>query len=331
MLQSLFDTSARAACTRQRWSRITLLCCAVFAAVSCDFDSSGVDNSCQGEDCTSKSTNATRREKDATWSPTKAPNGTQTGEAELIDAAKPESGGKGEPARQAQGQGQGGGKASKPADDEDAGKPTTTGNAPKSESCSTRKEVCNTIDDDCDEKVDEDCECPGDKPVACYDGPSSTRGVGSCHAGSRSCKDGVLGECTSAVLPEAETCNGMDDDCNGTVDDAPGLEADLNNCGRCGNACGQGESCCAGRCVNPMTANDVDNCGACGTKCTMGAQPGCCRGYCVDLLTDQTCGSCNNACGIFKLGAGFVCTCKLLDDGPQCAARSQSDEWMLCK
>jgi hypothetical protein len=308
------------------WLRLSflVLLCWVFAAVGCDFDSSGVAESCGGEACTDKSSNASKREKDAQWVPSRAPNGTQTGEPEPADAATE---GEGKPSQSMHAQG--GRKAIKPADDDvDAGNPSE---APQSGSCATRKEVCNTIDDDCDDKVDEECECPGDKPVACYDGPSSTRSVGNCHSGSRTCKDGMLGECKGAVLPASETCNGMDDDCNGTIDDAPGLDSDLENCGRCGNACGKGESCCAGRCVNPATTTDIDNCGACGTKCTTGALPGCCGGNCVDLLTDATCGTCSNACGIFKLGGGFVCTCKLLEAGPGCAARSNSDEWMICR
>jgi hypothetical protein len=323
MLESLNMLQSLTHAAPARWT--ALLCCSLLAlGVGCDFDSTGVADGCEGDGCARSATDATRRVKDANWSPTGAPNGTQTGAGEQVDAG-------GAPNQRTEATGQGGRKASKPsADDSDAGK-ITLGDAPQAEACNTRKEVCNTIDDDCDEKVDEDCECPGDKPVACYDGPAATRGIGSCHAGSRTCQDGVLGECTGAVMPTAETCNGKDDDCNGTVDDAPGLEADLKNCGRCGNACGEGESCCAGRCVNPRTGNDVEHCGKCGNKCTTGALPGCCGGGCVDLLTDTTCGTCDNACGIFKLGAGFGCTCKLRNEGPQCVARGETDEWMICK
>lgn len=221
-------------------------------------------------------------------------------------------------------------------DDVDAGappKPVNTKPMPAAGSgaCATgRSEICNTIDDDCDKKVDEDCECPSTEPVACYDGPSGTLDVGACRAGTRSCAAGALGPCLGAVLPSAETCNELDDDCNGQVDDLPSLAEDAENCGRCGTVCGRGESCCAGRCVDPR-GEDVMHCGACGKACSEGAMPGCCGGRCVDLLTDQTCGRCDNACGLLRLGGGFVCSCALTErEGPQCVAQMNNQEW-LCQ
>lgn len=193
-----------------------------------------------------------------------------------------------------------------------------------------RTEICNTIDDDCDKKVDEDCECPSDEPVACYDGPAGTLDVGVCRAGTRSCAQGVLGPCVDAVLPSEEICNDLDDDCNGEVDDLPSLKTDTMNCGRCGQACARGESCCDGRCVNPR-GEDVDHCGGCGMACSEGRMPGCCAGRCVDLLSDQTCGACNMACGLLRLGGGFVCRCTLTAaDGPRCTAQMNNQQW-LCQ
>ena len=220
-------------------------------------------------------------------------------------------------------------------DDElDAGdppkKPVSTQPTPNSGCASGRTEICNTIDDDCDKKVDEDCECPSAEPVACYDGPSSTLDVGNCRAGTRSCAAGALGPCLGAVLPSDETCNEIDDDCNGRVDDLPSLVEDTKNCGGCGNECARNESCCAGRCVNPR-GEDPMHCGGCGMACTEGERPGCCGGRCVDLLSDPTCGSCDNACGILRLGGGFICSCKLTEtDGPQCMAQMDNQEW-LCQ
>jgi hypothetical protein len=235
--------------------------------------------------------------------------------------------GKPTPARDAAMSGAGG-------DDElDAGEgPTPTTMPPDAGDCalSSQKEICNTLDDDCDGKVDENCECPSRDEVACYDGPAGTLNVGACRAGTRSCESGALSPCEGAVLPTEETCNERDDDCNGRVDDLPSLAEDVMNCGRCGNVCAYGENCCDGRCVNPF-GEDRDHCGGCGMACSEGRVPGCCGGRCVDLSNDATCGTCNNACGLLRLGGGFVCSCMLtLEAGPQCMAQADGDAW-LCE
>jgi hypothetical protein len=309
---------------------LSLVCALLVTTAACQFNTEGEAPSCNGSVCKKRSDAVSGAENaGANWQPTTAPV-VRTASKRVLP----------EPQSAADASGQ----AVAPLeDDRDAGdappKPTTrpmvmTSTPPASTGCSqergSQQEICNTIDDDCDKKVDEDCECPSTEPVACYDGPSGTLDVGMCRAGTRSCESSKLGPCVDAVLPGDEACNGVDDDCNGVVDDAPGLDADLQNCGRCGNVCARGESCCAGRCVNPR-GEDREHCGACGTACTEGALPGCCGGRCVDLMTDTTCGSCNNACGIFKLGAGFICTCKELEGGPRCAARNDMDQWMLCQ
>ncbi|MCA9539875.1 MAG: hypothetical protein KC620_13350 [Myxococcales bacterium] len=77
--------------------------------------------------------------------------------------------------------------------------------------------------------------------------PEETRScgdaVGACIAGTSVCgPDGRWGECEGAIGPEAERCNGEDDDCDGMADEAltrecPGVES----------ACGPvSESCIAG-------------------------------------------------------------------------------------
>ncbi len=77
-------------------------------------------------------------------------------------------------------------------------------------------EICNSIDDDCDGRVDEGAE------VRC--------GVGSCARLGPTCD---VNQCVPGT-PRTETCNGFDDDCDGTVDD--------------GATCDVGLSCQAGTC-----------------------------------------------------------------------------------
>ncbi len=99
--------------------------------------------------------------------------------------------------------------------------------------CTAGSELCDGVDNDCDEAVDEvGCVCEGDVP-ACFGGPPAARGVGECRDGTRAC-DAVgelWGPCEGWVGPTAETCNGLDDDCDGAVDE-----------------------CCDGACDRPMDA-----------------------------------------------------------------------------
>ena len=74
-------------------------------------------------------------------------------------------------------------------------------------------EACNAQDDDCDGEVDEAL------VEFCYEGPEGTARTGACTGGVTRCSDGEWGPCNGQVLPEAEGCNGADDDCDGTVDE----------------------------------------------------------------------------------------------------------------
>jgi hypothetical protein len=92
--------------------------------------------------------------------------------------------------------------------------------------------------------------------------------------------------------------------------------------------CALGEECCNGRCVN-LYGSDVNHCGACGNVCGTGAKPGCCGGVCVDFTADQTCGSCDMACGLLNLG-GIACKCGTLDGQLGCVGVALGQVLQLC-
>ncbi len=116
-------------------------------------------------------------------------------------------------------------------------------------------EVCDEVDSDCDGRVDEgvpNCCAPGDRRPCGSD-------VGACRVGEQICSPDRAWEGCTAVGPEAERCNGEDDDCDGQPDE--GL---LNACGTCGpppaERCGGGDEDCDGRVDEGL----LNACGGCG-------------------------------------------------------------------
>jgi len=77
-----------------------------------------------------------------------------------------------------------------------------------------RTETCDGTDDDCDGTTDEGC--------ACITGMTRSCGsdVGECVAGTETCDgSGRWGPCVGRTGPEAEVCNGRDDDCDTMTDE----------------------------------------------------------------------------------------------------------------
>lgn len=128
-------------------------------------------------------------------------------------------------------------------------------------------EICNGLDDDCNNEVDElEVRCFPDDTAGCTlaaDGKWSC--VGTCETGTRSCGDNGLGDCLTATTPQPETCTeagalAQDEDCDGKVDE-----------GGCG--------CVEAACYNGPegTLRDGAKCAAGMVSCVDG-MPGACVG-----------------------------------------------------
>ncbi len=143
-------------------------------------------------------------------------------------------------------------------------------------------EVCDGLDNDCDNRID-----GADDPSIDVLCPRRDHATAS--------------ECLSPQICNY-TCTAPFDDCNGDLDDpiplpgeggyeGDGCESDLNNdrdhCGACGLSCDENESCEDGNC----------RCGGTGNDCDGNDADFCCGTQCVNRNTDENhCGECNHAC-----------------------------------
>ncbi len=162
--------------------------------------------------------------------------------------------------------------------------------------CEPTAEVCNGVDDDCDELVDADdpdlratlatdpdhcgaCDqpcAPANALPACVEGRC---GIAACDPGFDDRNADPSDGCEATCIISAggrEICDAVDNDCDGMVDEGFDLQTDAAHCGACDRAC-------------PQPANAAAVCIA--GECALGA----CAGGFVDLDGDAANG-CEYAC-----------------------------------
>jgi len=106
--------------------------------------------------------------------------------------------------------------------------------------------------------------CTPGATADCYDGPSSTMGVGVCHGGQKTCSStGFWGTCQGEITPGAEICgNLIDDNCSGVIDEDEDQDHDgFTTCQ--GDCCDNTAQCGQPGLVNPgafdAPGNNVDD------------------------------------------------------------------------
>jgi len=102
---------------------------------------------------------------------------------------------------------------------------------PDYSSSSEQDEICDGLDNNCNGATDGECQtCDPNAPKSC------STDLGICSQGIRLCEGGMPGECVDAVSmdpvqePEAETCDGLDNNCDGIVDNAANSSISASVC-----------------------------------------------------------------------------------------------------
>jgi hypothetical protein len=104
-------------------------------------------------------------------------------------------------------------------------------------------EICNGLDDDCDNRIDE--------------GTGGADCSSNCGHGTTVCMNGMI-QCDSVQLPDDDTCDGVDDDCDTMIDE------DYVSQGSCGmgQVCNGMQQCIGGMvvCVGTPVGQESCNC-----------------------------------------------------------------------
>ncbi|HAN31140.1 MAG TPA: hypothetical protein DCQ06_06030, partial [Myxococcales bacterium] len=170
--------------------------------------------------------------------------------------------------------------------------------------CVDSKDVAGKEAKRCLPNQDAECTCNGWAKLKALTTSCYADGLPGCEA-TRSCEDKGLSACEPAT-PQAETCDGVDQDCDGTADN--------------GSLCDDGNPCTQDACGGPagctVTNDDSANCDD-GDACTKDdkCESGACVGPAVQCDDNNVCtdDSCDKAKGCVNLANKVTC-----DDADAC-------------
>ena len=99
-------------------------------------------------------------------------------------------------------------------------------------------ELCDGIDNNCVNGIDEGCSCTNGQTQQC-----GATDVGECEYGTSTCSGGAWGPCIGEITAVPEVCaNGLDEDCDGTPDNGCIVSTCGNNIIESGEDCDDGDT-----------------------------------------------------------------------------------------